>query len=118
VRPELLAAYAFNPTFGLTGEVGFASQYSTSATIYDTYVLRYGAAADFNFAPALNLPLGAAVFFSDEIPLNVQETATSQLGVGLYEMINRSFNFGAEWARPMASGSSGFSGLLSLTAYY
>lgn len=117
VRPELLAAFAPSPIFGFTGELGAGFKYASASTPANSHLFRFGVSAETNFAPAFRIPLGAAVFFTDDIPVATTDTATPILGAGLYEMINHDFNFGMEWARLMTNAPS-LSLTLSLTAYY
>ncbi|MBI3555959.1 MAG: hypothetical protein HY074_06835 [Deltaproteobacteria bacterium] len=118
VRPTLLAAYAVSPTLGLMAEGAMGFDF-TSVGVDQSHTsnIVLGLGADVNLEPELQLPIGLTLAFRDVFPLASTYNTSPILGLGVYEMINKKFNFGAEFSRLMTSAPS-LSALLSLTAYY
>jgi hypothetical protein len=118
IRPSLLAAYAINSIVGLTGEVGLAFTYSSLYTPVNAKIARIGAGIDLDMASSLGVPIGLAGFFRNDVPVQSPGITASPLaGAGIYEMINKNFNFGIESTR-LITNTPTLSVLLSLTAYY
>lgn len=118
LRPSLLTALAVSPLLGFTGELGMTFQSYTDSTPVDSKSIRLGISAETNLSPDTGIPLGTALFFRNDIPWKAKDqSATPILGLGIYEMVGRSFNFGLEFSRLMRSSSS-LSVLLGITGYY
>ncbi len=117
LRPSLLGAYAASAIVGLTGEIGLGFNYSTLSSPSTYNVVRLGFGIDLDMASSLGVPIGISGFYRNDVPLKTTNTASPLVGAGLYEMVNKNFNFGIE-ATKLITNTPTLSLLLTLTAYY
>jgi hypothetical protein len=117
-RPEIRAAYALNPAFGLRGVAGWGyNSVHQNETATEEHRLKAGGGVELDFRSWLMLPVALSANYVRSQAIDKGESS-NVVTAGLYENIRSWSNFGLEAGISRTGGRTTYIGLLVLRSYY
>jgi hypothetical protein len=118
-RPNLRAAYAFNPVFGIRGLMGmrFTALKEDEAESSQTR-LNLGFAVDTDLKPWIGFPVGFTVNYLRNQTVSAGAANSDTLTLGIFETFAQGFNLGLETGTVRSASGSSTLGALIIRTYY